>query len=231
MCHQAIRPTLPGTAQASGEAPSADAEPPAQDKHQNEDNEVSQETQTPPAIPDPTELQEEMDIRCGTNHQPVEPQGDDRNHFSSGGDLSWSCTSNATARSGVHNKDEEGVGESPPPSSPDAAKENSQAEITETDLKLNGVPQSDDGESESCVEAPGSRSGSKSHDSSNTSLLNRQTDDTYLKENLEGNDGTQSHSDWPSDLDLDGGQRLNLALGSPPKTHCPASVPWRGEKG
>lgn len=195
MCHQPIRPTLPGRVQASGEAPSADAEPPAQEKHQNEDNDVSQETQAPPATPDPTELQEEMDIRRGTNHQPVEPQGDDHNHFRPGGDLSRSCTSDATVNSGVHNKDEEGVGESPPPSSPDAANQNSQAEITETDLKLNGVPQSDNSESESCVEAPRSRSGSKSHDFSNTSLFNRQTDDTSLKENLEGDDGTQSHSD------------------------------------
>lgn len=193
MCHQAIRPTLQGRAQASGAAPSADAEPPAQEKHQNEDNEVSQETQNPPAMPEEEE-EEEMEICCGTNHQPVEPRGDRHNHFSPSGEFLWS-TSGATLRSGEHKKDEEGVGESLQPPSAEEANQNSQAEITETDLKLNGVPQSDDGESESCVKAPGSRSGSKSHESCNMSLFNCQTDGKSLKENLEDNDDTQSYSD------------------------------------
>lgn len=172
-----------------------DAEPPAQEKHQNEENEVSQETQPPPAMPDPTELNEEMEIRCGTKHQAVEPQGDDHNHFSPSGGFVWSCTSGATLRSGVDKKDEEGVGHSPPPSFSDAADQNSQEEITETDLKLNGVPQSDNSESETCVEASGSQSGSKSHDFVNTSLFNSQTVDKSLKESLEDNDDAQSYSD------------------------------------
>lgn len=170
MCHQPIRPTFPGRAQASGGAPSAEAEPPVQEKHQNEDNEASQETQPPPAVPDLTE--EQMEIRGGTNHRPEEPQGDDHNHFSPSGDK----------------KDEEGVRESPLPSSSDAADHNSPAEIRETDFKPNGVPQSDDNESESCREAPGSQSRCKSHDSCSTSLFISQTEVKSLKGNLEDND-------------------------------------------
>ena len=209
MCHQAIRPTLPERAQASGGAPSADLEPPAQEKNQNEDNDVSQETQPPSAMPDPSEPQEEMEIRCGTNHQPVGPQGDNYNHFSPNRDLLWSCTSGATLSSGVHKKDEEDVGESPLPSSPEAANQNSQAEITKTDFKLNSVPQRDNGESERCVEAPRLRSGSRSHDSTYTRLFNSQNNDKSLRANSEDNDVTQSYSDWPSDLDLDGPRDWN----------------------
>lgn len=191
MCHQAIRPTLQARAQASGGAPSADADPPDQEKHQNEENELSQETQPHPAMPGPTELQEEME----TNHQPVEPQEDEHNHFSPSRDLLWSCSSGATLRSGVHKKEEEGVGESPLPSSSDAANQNSQAEFAERDLKLNGVPQSENGESESCLKVTCSRSGSKSHGFSNTRLFKSQTDEKSLKEKLEDNDAPQSYSD------------------------------------
>lgn len=91
MCHQAIRPTLPG----QGGAPSAESDLPVQDEHQNEDNEVPQETDDTPAMPDPTELQE-TETCCGANHQPVEPRGDEHHHFGPGGDLAWSCTSGST---------------------------------------------------------------------------------------------------------------------------------------
>lgn len=173
MCHQAIRATFPGRAQASG-------------GHGDEDNEASQETQRPPAVPAPTE--EQMEIGSGTNHQPGEPQGDNRHHFSPSRDLSLSCASGATLRLKVHKKDEEGDEASPLPSSSDAAGQNGRAEITETDFKPNGVPQSDNGESESCGEAHGSQSGRKSRDSSSRSLFNSQTEEKSLKENFEGND-------------------------------------------
>lgn len=202
MCHQAIRPTLPGPDQASGGAPSADSDPPAQEEHQNQDSEVSQETQNTPFMPDPAQLQEETEICCGTNHQPGDPREEDQNHFSPSGDLVWSCSSGGTFSSRMQEMEEEVVGESPLPSAPNAANQNSQAEITETDFRPNGVPQSDNGES--CAEAPGSLSVSKSHDSSNTSLLNSQTDAKSLKGNIEYNDGTESYSDRPSDLDLEG---------------------------
>lgn len=190
MCHQAIRPTLPDQGQASGGAPSADSDLPVQDEHQHQDNEVSQETDDTPDMPHHTELQEEMEICCGTNHQPVEPQGDDHNHYS--------CTSGGTLSSRVHKTDEEVDGDVPLPSS---HNQKSPAENIERDLKLNFVPQSDIGENESCVEA---QSDSKSHDSGKTSLLNGQTDDKSWKENLEYNDTTQSSSDCASDLDLKG---------------------------
>lgn len=193
MCHQAIRPTLPDQGQASGGAPSADSDLPVQDEHQNQDNEVSQATDNTPVMHHPTDLQEEIDICCGTNHQPVEPQGDDHNHFS--------CTSGGTLSSRVHKKDEEVGGNLPLPSSHNAAHQNSPPENIERDLKLNFVPQSAIGENESCVEA---QSDSKSHDSGKTSLLDSQTDDKSWKENLEYNDATQSSSDCASDWDLKG---------------------------
>lgn len=196
MCHQAIRPTLPGQDQASGGAPSADSDPPAQEEFQNQDSEAAQETQSTPAVPDPAELQEETETCCGTHHQPVEGQGEDQNNLNPGGDCVCSCTSGAPLSSRVHKEDEEIVGDSSLPPPPDEPDQNFQGEITEQDFKLNSVPQSDRGETESCVEAPESHHGSKSHDSSNTSLLNSQVDDESVKENLEYSDVTQSYSDW-----------------------------------
>lgn len=94
MCHQAIRPTLPG----QGGAPSADPDLPVRDEHPNGDGEVPQETGDTPAMPDPTELQEGTETRCGTNHQPVEPRGGDHHHIGPGGDPAWSCTSGSTGQ-------------------------------------------------------------------------------------------------------------------------------------
>lgn len=92
MCHQAIRPALPG----QGGAPSADPDLPVQEEHQNEDDEVPPERDATPVVPDPTELQGQTDTCRGTNHQPAEPRGGDRHRFGPGGDLAWSCTSGST---------------------------------------------------------------------------------------------------------------------------------------
>lgn len=86
MCHQAIRPTLPG----QGGAPSADADLPVQDEHPHEDDEASQEADDTPAAPDPTQPPEEAEVCCGSSPHPAEPQGGGHHRFSPAADCVWS---------------------------------------------------------------------------------------------------------------------------------------------
>lgn len=200
MCHQTVRPAPQGQSQASGDAPAAptqrDTGPdlPAQEGDQNQDNDMSRETQSEAVTPDHTEQQEEMESfehgDCGTPDQPDEPHGEVQGlRFSSSGDFVGFASPvssypagaifsshellGKTSPSNMHGKGEEVGKESPLPLSPYAVNENmveGQSDINEAEFEVNfcpRVPQNNDDEHGSCVGIPQSWNSLDSPESNN----------------------------------------------------------------
>lgn len=221
-------------------------DPAAGEGDQNQDNGTPEETQSKAATPDPTEQQEETesfgdgDCRTEDKDQPAEPQGDAAQglRFSSSGDFVGfvspvsSCSSGGISNSHVllsktppnMNNQGEGSGRvSPLPLTPNAVNENTvegQSDSNGAEFEVTlcpRVPQSSDGDHDSCegtpkswnsLESPESNNADSSPEASGINLVDSQTFVRSSHENSELLDcidvpQTRKDNGTYSDLDLD----------------------------
>lgn len=221
-------------------------DPAAREGDQNQDNGTPEETQSEAATPDPTEQQEETesfgdgDCRTEDKDQPAEPQGDAAQglRFSSSGDFVGfvspvsSCSSGGISNSHVllsktppnMNNQGEGSGRvSRLPLTPNAVNENTvegQSDSNGAEFEVTlcpRVPQSSDGDHDSCegtpkswnsLESPESNNADSSPEASGINLVDSQTFVRSSHENSELLDcidvpQTRKDNGTYSDLDLD----------------------------
>lgn len=244
MCHQTVRPTVPGQRRPSEDPTAAPVQTdtgldvPTQEEDHNQDNDVSQETRSEAVTPHPTEHEEEKEslgqADCRTNKQPTDTLGEVQGlclsstvDFVGFASPVSSCPAGHLFSSQVHYQDEEDGKDSALPPSPSTVNENSQSETNEAEFKVTGGPQSDCGGHGSCVGTHKSWNQSDGLESDNTtknvqasgvSLADCQTSVKSREENFESVDDSHTYSGSYSGLDLNGSEMVKHCPSGPPKT-------------